>query len=229
MSAHRTTVSLDIEPQSQRVREIYVEAAGRQHGPLYRRAPWDREMAPGDAVLYRADPNLEDLAISMATNCIWIHVGMLDFDETAERWQIIDTQQWHGGRRTPLIDAVRANPGHWDLFHTNPGERWPGYDRRLAVGKMAEWVDRPYGWASLLADAWTHVPLVGGLFVGDLATRVDEGRPPYCSQAFVIATRIGGGVDMVPHRPDRFCEPVHVAQSMFCAYAGTFWPAEARE
>jgi hypothetical protein len=221
------TLTLTDRPRLHRVRPICVEPVGRRVTPW--QLPWDCVMAPGDAVLYRADATLEDLLVAGATHCIWIHVGMLAWNEDLEQWEIIDTRQWQGGKRTPLIEAVRANPGHWDLFHTNPQNRWPEYNRRLAVAKMDEFVDRPYGWASLLADAWTHLPVVGGLFVGDLASRVEDGRPPYCSQSFVIATRVAGGIDMVPHRPDCYCEPVHVAESLFCEYSGTFWPAEEVE
>jgi len=59
----------------------------------------------------------------------------------------------------------------------------------------------------------------------DLRDGADDGALPFCSQAVAIATRVAGGIDVVPHRPDAYTEPVHLAQSLFYEYAGTFWPA----
>jgi hypothetical protein len=89
---------------------------------------------------------------------------------------------------------------------------------------MDEFVDRPYGWGNLFRDALTHIPFVQAWFPVDLADGSDDGDLPYCSQAFALATRIGGGVDNCPHRADRYTEPVHVVQSLFCEYRGTFVP-----
>ena len=175
-------------------------------------------------MLYRADPTVEDLVIAAVERSIWIHAGLLVWNEDTEQWEILDTRQWRGGRRTPLIDAVRANPGHWDLFHADD-RRWPAFNRRLCVAKADEFVDRPYGWWSLIRDGLSHLPLLGCL-VRDLCDGDDEGRLPYCMELVSLATRVGGGVDVVPHLPDCFTEPVHAAQSLFYQYAGTFYPAE---
>ncbi len=204
---------------------IYVESRGRHVGRQAARKPWDSPMAPGDAVLYAADPTPADLLIADVEHSIWIHAGMLAWNDEREEWEIVDTRQWVGGKRTPLIEAVRANPGHWHLFHADAGGRWPEFNRRLCVAKADEVIDRPYGWFSLARDGLSHLPLLGWL-ARDLCDGVNEGRLPYCAEHVTLATRDGGGVNIVPGRPACFVEPVHLAQSEFYEHRGPFFPAD---
>ncbi len=185
---------------------------------------WDRDLQDGDGILYRRDATLASLVIASVTQCPWVHVGMIAWNDDEDRWEIIETVQWHGGRRISLVEAVRANPGHWDWFRANPDNRWPEFDRQAAVAKMEQFVGRRYGWLSLARDGLSHLPLLGGL-AGELADDGSGLRLPFCSQAATIAWR-AGGVDPVSHRRAQFCEPVHVAQSLFLEYGGTFFPAD---
>jgi hypothetical protein len=226
MFDHQTTLTFAVRSKRRRLGGVTGRYLPRRRRIEVGRRGWDCGIGAGDAVLYRADPTLPDLTIAAVSGSPWIHAGMLAWDADAEQWEIIDTQQWRGGRRTPLVEAVRANPGHWDHFAANPHDRWPEFNRRLAVAKMDEFVDRPYGWLNLICDGLSHLPVLGALISRDLRDGADDGRQPYCSQAVAIATRVGGGVDVVPHRTDAYTEPVHLAQSLFYEYRGTFWPAE---
>jgi hypothetical protein len=203
-----------------RVRRIEIEAPAG----FYAGARQNYHLLPADVVLYRADATLVDLAIEAVTHSVWIHGGMLAWDEDDGRWEILDTIAWKGGQRTPLDEAVRRNPGHWDHFRANPCNRWPEFNRSLAVAKMDEFVGRPYGWKGVFLDALSHLPLIGPQ--RDTKHGADDGALPFCTEATAIATRTGGA-DPWPHLASRFVEPVDVAQSPFFEYAGTFWPAEA--
>jgi hypothetical protein len=186
--------------------------------------PFPRCLSPGDAVLYRADPTPLDRVIELTTHSIWIHAGMLAWDDDQAQWEILDTRAWHGARRTPLFQAVQENPGHWDHFRANAGERWPGFSRAAAVAMADEYLNRPYGWLSLLRDGLAHLPLPCNVLPArDLRYGAEEGDLPFCSQLLAICW-LAGGVNAFPHLPPERVEPVHVAQSLFCEYAGTFWP-----
>ena len=114
---------------------IYVESRGRHVGRQAARKPWDSPMAPGDAVLYAADPTPADLLIADVEHSIWIRAGMLAWNDEREEWEIVDTRQWVGGKRTPLIEAVPHNPGHWHLFHADAGGRCAGIQSAALRGQ----------------------------------------------------------------------------------------------
>jgi hypothetical protein len=206
------------------MKPIYVRAAGRNAGPCRPWMPWDHKLASGDAVLYAADPTPEDLLIEAVTGSSIIHAGLLAWNSDEDRWEIVDTRQWHGARRTPLYDAVCKNPGHWLLFHADCN-RWPEFNRRLCVEMADRFVSRRYGWVSLIRDGLHDLPLIGSLVpAGQLDDDPDRGRLPFCSELVLYCTLFGGGVDAIPNLPIQFCEPKHIAQSPFWQYSGTFWP-----
>ncbi len=213
-------ITLACRPRCRPVRRIEVD----ERLACYMAGDWKHGLLPADLVLYRADATLLDLTIKAVTHSIWIHGGMIAWDEDQGQWQILDTIAWHGGRETPLVQAVRDNPGHWDLFRANAGNRWPEFNRSLAVARMDQFVGRPYGWLSLLRDGLSHIPLIGPK--RDTKEGADDGVLPFCTEAAAIAVRMGG-VDPWPHLASQFVEPVNVAESPFFEYAGTFWPAEA--
>jgi hypothetical protein len=45
----------------------------------------------------------------------------------------LEVREWYGGRAVTLESQVRKFPGPIDLYHTNPDQRWPEYDRARAV------------------------------------------------------------------------------------------------
>jgi hypothetical protein len=212
------TLELSIRKRRRPVKRILVPAhSGHAQGC------WDWGMKHGDIVLYRKDNTLLDLMIAEVTRSIWIHAGMLAWNDEARRWEILDVQQWRGGQCTPLAEAVRRNPGHWDHFAVDWEGRWPEYNRELAVARMREFVGRPYGWVALARDGLSHVPVLGH-WAADFKEGTKRGRRPFCSMATTIA-QATAGIEIVHHLPHALTEPVHVAQTVVHTYRGTFYPA----
>ena len=162
------------------------------------------------------------------TRSIWIHAGILAWNEDSQQWEIIqipasgtagDAHRFlRRSPRTRAIGTISA-PTPTDAGRSSTaGCVWRrptnfGSPLRLAEPGPRR-ADTPAAVAALVPTR-------------DLGNGDDEGRLPYCSELVSLATRIGGGVDLVPHLPDCFTEPHHMAQSLFYGYAGTFWPAEA--
>ena len=133
----------------------------------------------------------------------------------------VEVRELKGGRAVTLESQVRRRPGRIDVFHTNPNNRWPHYDRSASARFMRRLAGCDYGYASVLAAALLHLPLVR-LFC---RAHTDDGaidrRPPFCSQACAMADRVAGGVDPVPHLADRLTEPADLARSPFYEYRFT--------
>jgi len=129
-----------------------------------------------------------------------------------------------GGRPTLLSQAVRAWPGRIDVYRPNPKNRWRQYDAGAAADWMLRLAGRDYGLRGLLGAAARHVPIVRLFLPPDVDDRAIDRRPPFCSQACVMADRLGGGVDPVPNLADRLVEPADLARSPFYEYLWTLIP-----
>ncbi len=133
----------------------------------------------------------------------------------------VEVREWYGGRAVTLESQVKKYSGRIDVFRTNPKFRWPRYDRLAAVRYMRRLAGCDYGYTSVLAASLLHLP-IARLFV---APAIDDThfhrKPPFCSQAVVMADRLAGGVDPVPHLADRLTEPADLAQSPFYEYQFT--------
>jgi hypothetical protein len=133
----------------------------------------------------------------------------------------LEVLQLAGGRAVTLSSQIRPHPGRWDVYEVNPDNRWPDYDRSGATRFMKRLCGCDYGYAGLLAAALLHLPLIRLLVRPDMEDRAVDHRPPFCSQACVMADRIGGGVDPVPQLADRLTEPADLARSPFYRYKFT--------
>jgi hypothetical protein len=136
----------------------------------------------------------------------------------------VEVREWHGGRAVTLESQVNKFPNRIDVYHANPQNRWPEYDRTRSTTMMRRLAGCDYGYAAVLAAAMLHLPLIR---LAVRATTEDDAidrRPPFCSQACAMADRIGGGVDPVPHLADRLTEPADLARSPFYEYAFTLVP-----
>jgi hypothetical protein len=136
----------------------------------------------------------------------------------------VEVREWHGGRAVTLESQVRKFPALIDVFHTNPANRWPEYDRTRATTMMRLLAGCDYGYAAVLAAAMLHLPFIRMAVRADTEDRAIDRRPPFCSQACAMTDRIGGGVDPVPHLADRLTEPSDLARSPFYEYAFTLVP-----
>ena len=172
---------------------------------------------PGDLLLYRDTHSLQEVLIGRGGRSPYGHAGMLA--RRNGRWVVLEMTEWHGGRWRNLSDAVRDDPGRWDLFCANSGNRWQ-WDRKRAVLNMLSFVGRPYGWLHVIWVALLHFPLLRCL-VPAVTNDGDAYRhSPFCSEAVSIATRLAG-VDPVPMLPARLTEPGDLARSLFYDYVCT--------
>ena len=146
----------------------------------------------------------------------------------AARWGddlfCLEVREWHGGRAVTLASQVQKFPGRIDVYHANPKERWPEYDRTRSTTLMRRLAGCDYGYAAVLAAAMLHLPFIRMAVRAEVEDDAIDRRPPFCSQACAMADRTGGGVDPVPHLADRLTEPTDLARSPFYKYAFTLTP-----
>ena len=128
------------------------------------------------------------------------------------------------GRAVTLESQAEKYPGRIDVYHTNPANRWPEYDRTRATTLMRRLAGCDYGYAAVLAAAMLHLPFIRMAVRAAIEDDAIDRRPPFCSQACAMTDRIGGGVDPVPHLADRLTEPADLARSPFYEYAFTLVP-----
>jgi hypothetical protein len=136
----------------------------------------------------------------------------------------LEVREWFGGRAVTLSSQVKRRPGRIDVYHANPGNRWPRYNRGEAARFMRRLCGCRYGYLNVLLAAMLHLPLVRLLLKPNIEDDAHDRRPPFCSQACVMADRLGGGVDPVKHLADRLTEPADLARSPFYQYRFTLIP-----
>ncbi len=171
------------------------------------------EFRPGDLVLYTRGNKPSNIAIARLSGSPFVHAAMLEC--WANRWSLLETLQWEGCRRVPLLDQVKAYPGQWHHFKANPDNRWPEWDRADAVAYARSQLDQPYGWRALIYATLRQAPFVRVLF----SPNTDDdccinGYLPFCSHYYANAVQVGG-VDMVPLRQNRLVVPGMLANSLF--------------
>jgi hypothetical protein len=179
------------------------------------------EMEEGDLLLYRADATPVDGAIAKGGRSDYCHAAKIA--RTLDEWRILEMVQGHGGREISLMDAVKRNPGRWDVYETNPDGMFRRYDSYKAVQKMRSFIDRKYGWVHLIAAALQHMPIVRWFMPSPTEDASHNGHPPFCSEAVAISD-CDGGIDPVPNLADRFTEPGDLARSLFYRYRFTLIP-----
>lgn len=188
------------------LRRNYVSLARRQF-----------EIADGDLLLFRSGGLVASL-IRRAGRSDYSHAGRAAW--WGDDLFCCELRGLTGGRAVTLASQVRRFPGRIDVYETNPANRWPHYDRSVAVRYHRLLAGSDYGWASIFAAATLHLPVVRLLVRPELNDRHESTRPPYCSQACAAADRLGG-VDPVPQLADRLTEPGDLARSTFYRYRFT--------
>jgi hypothetical protein len=136
----------------------------------------------------------------------------------------LEVREWHGGRAVTLESQVKKFPARIDVYHANPANRWPEYDRTRSTHLMRRLAGCDYGYAAVLAAAMLHLPVIRLAVRANFEDDAIDRRPPFCSQACAMTDRLGGGVDPVPHLADRLTEPADLARSPFYQYAFTLIP-----
>ena len=178
-----------------------------------------KRLFDGDLLLFRRRPYSLGSLIAIAGRGVHSHAGKIAWwgDEPF----CVEVREWYGGRAVTLASQVRKYPGRIDVFRTNPKFRWPRYNRLAAVRYMRRLAGCDYGYASVLSASLLHLPVARLWARPTTDDQQIATRPPFCSQAVVMADRIAGGVDPVPHLADRLTEPADLAQSPFYEYSMT--------
>lgn len=134
---------------------------------------------------------------------------------------VCEVREWYGGRAVTLQSQVQRYPGRIDVYRANSAARWAHYNRPAAVCYLRRLAGCDYGYLSVLRASLLHLPVVRLFARPSNDDSQVELCPPFCSQAVVMAERLAGGVDPVPHLADRLTEPADLAQSPFYEYAFT--------
>lgn len=152
------------------------------------------------------------------------HTGMLA--RTNGTVDLLEVREFYGGRRVPLEDQVRANPGRIDIFSPDLN-RWPKACPKGAVETMRILTGRRYGYMGVARLALRKVPLLWRLWpisTDDDSVLEDSVGAPFCSHAFTYAWRVGGELDPTPRKPDYMVSPNDLTWSMFFSYEFTLVP-----
>jgi hypothetical protein len=173
-------------------------------------------------LLLRRGHGFKSRLIEAAGRTPYSHAGMAGFNAAGELF-LIDVVEGRGGGSRLLSHVIKKDPGIWDWYKSNPGNRWPEFDRAKCEAKMWEFEGIPYGWGAIRKASLFHLWGVR-LFVhcntDDYLTAADEQLPPFCSMAVNIAC-MAGGVDPVRRLSVGLTEPGDLSRSLFFEFAGT--------
>ncbi len=144
---------------------------------------------------------------------------------------ILEVREFYGGRVRP-IEAYLDTPGRIDFFSPNaviPVAGSPSdsvFKPRGAVSVMRHLTASRYGYWGVLGVMLRRVPLLWHLFpviTHDVIPHEKDPEPstavpPFCSHAVAMAYQYGGGVDVVPRKPNFLVTPSDLTFSMFFSY-----------
>ena len=191
------------------------------------------KIANGDVLLFRAGTSLVSRLISGAGRGRHCHAAI------ATWWSgdlfCLEVREWFGGRAILLEREVARRPGLIDVYRLVDELRTPGrvagpvvtgpeFDMLPVLAKMRRFAGGNYGWWSVLRAALYHLPILRLALKPMTDDQMENGHPPYCSQAVSYSYRAGGGVDLVPNSADCVTEPADLARSGLLQYKFTLRP-----
>lgn len=180
-------------------------------------------IATGDVLLFRAGRSPVSRLISGAGRGPWCHAAIAAW--WADDLFCLEVREWYGGRAVLLEHEVARRPGLIEVYRLVDELRTPEeIDMFDVVRKMRRFAGASYGYWSVLRTALYHLPGVRMALKPLTDDRMENGRPPYCSQAVAYAYRVGGGVDLVPNAADCVTEPADLARSAVLEYQFTLRP-----
>jgi hypothetical protein len=200
------------------------------HEPILKRyGEVVEQINDGDLLLFQGGHRLASLMIRVGGRSPYSHAAMAAWE--GHELRLLEVTQYYGGRERSLLDVIKEEPGHWDVFEANADDRWTSntlgpwiYNSERAVGCMKSFVGSPYGWKDLLLTALPHLALVRLFFHPDFENDHSQSKfTPFCSEA-VARAHCAGGVDPVPNLADRYTEPGDLARSLFYRYRFTLVP-----
>lgn len=178
----------------------------------------------GDVLLFRPGRSLLARLVSAAGRGGYSHAGV------AAWWGCdlfcLEVREWYGGRAVLLAHEIDRRPGLIDVYRYRPSPPAKRNCRMIAgvLNRMRRLAGTRYGYWSVLRAALYHVPIVRMTMKPLTDDRMENGLPPYCSQAVAYAYRVGGGVDLVPNAADCITEPADLARSAALEYQFTLRP-----
>ncbi|MDO4582944.1 MAG: hypothetical protein Q4E67_00540 [Planctomycetia bacterium] len=176
-----------------------------------------KSMKDGDLLLFR-----QKSLISCLGRGSYSHAAMFAW------WNgepfCLEVLQGVGGRAIHLRQAVRENPGQYDVFRANHEERWGSFDRQRCVQYMSCLMGCRYGYEGILKVSLLHLPLVRLFLRANTDDSSCAEEFPFCSQAVTMAYRLGGNVDPVPQLADHYTEPSDLARSPFFGFLFSLLP-----
>jgi len=196
---------------------------------------WD-----GDLLLFRGGTGIISNLIRTYGKGRYSHAGM------AAWWDndlmCLEVRELRGGRGVTLHSQVNKYPGMIDVYRANAKELEmmdhmkergmdPGperYDRMGSVRMMRGMTHGQYGYWDILMSFLTHLPGIRMFCKPNFNDDDVDSRPPYCSAAYSIAARLGGGVDPVPDKSDRYTEPSDLSHTSFFKYLLTLTPDKVK-
>ncbi len=187
--------------------------------PLHQAQDWIRD---GDLLLFRRRG-----LIAAAGRGEHSHAALAGW--WGETLCCLEVRGRSGGRVVTLASQVEQFPGQIDVFLADPDNRWPEFDRRQTVQAMLQFAGTRYGYRNFLRVALRHIPGIRLIMSPKTDDSAMDTLGPICSQACVMATRLGGGVDPVPQLADELTEPADLARSPFYRYRLTLIPDDVTQ
>src|SRR3954465_5774364 len=93
--------------------------------------------------LAEARPRISDADLLLFRRCSPISIagrGTHSHAAKAAWWEgdlfCVEVREWHGGRAVTLESQVHKFPNRIDLYHANPQNRWPEFDRTRSTTMM---------------------------------------------------------------------------------------------
>jgi hypothetical protein len=175
----------------------------------------------GDLLLFRSGREPLGRAISIVGRGEYSHCGM------AAWWggdlMLLEVREWIGGRAILLEREVARRPDQIDVYGVAP--KFVGSLHAMAaIGAMRRLAGASYGWWSVLRVSLLHLPVLRLFARAMTDDEMNNGRPPFCSQAISYAYRTGGRLDPLCNLADAGTEPSDLARSPVFQYRFTLRP-----
>ena len=158
--------------------------------------------------------------IEYATGGVHSHSAMLRREGSLV--DLLEFREGVGGRSIPFLGECAKESGAFDVFSIDL-EHFPHFDGEGAALCMRELTSRDYGYRGVARVLLSKVPFVRRRYELDMSDdgMLASGEAPFCSHGVCAATRIGGGIDPVPRKPDSRVSPNDLTWSLLYKYEFT--------
>lgn len=187
------------------------------------------QIATGDVLLFRAGDGLVSRLISVGGRGPWSHAALAAW--WGDDLFCLEVREWYGGRAVLLDREVAKRPQRIEVYRLRADLRTAEMALRsdtvamhAVVRTMARFAGGNYGYRSVLRTALYHLPFIRFAMKPMTDDEMENGLPPYCSQAVAYSYRVSGDCDLVPNAADCVTEPSDLARSALLEYQFTLVP-----